>query len=293
MDQATELRHLVADFHSERRAAAARLRLIVVAGGKGGVGTTSVAVCLAQSLNHLGARVALVDADFGRADVAKWFDVHSRHGILDVLGGQRDVGDIVVETPCGIRLVPGAWSQVADVAQLPRAKRHFWDMLQSLDQTSDWTVVDAGNQPSRIAAAVCPAAHGLLLVTTTDDLAVIDTYAALKNLGIERPASDPRPNIGLLVNRTLKPTISDDVHRRVAKTAHRFLGVDVEYAGHLPPGSLPTAIRANEHASTGSNHAAVIIDLAKSLITKSERIHSTATPLRPMRKRSGFSASRG
>lgn len=293
MDQATELRHLVADFHSERRAAAARLRLIVVAGGKGGVGTTSVSIGLAQSLNHLGTRVALVDADFGRADLTKWFEVQASHGILDLLDGQRELDDVAVETSGGIRLVPGAWSQAADVAQLPRAKRHFLDMLQSLDQTSDWTVVDAGNQPSRVAASICPAAHQLLLVTTADDLAVIDTYAALKNLGIERPASDHRPNISLLVNRAPDPTKAADVHHRVAQTAHRFLGINVELAGHLPPGSPPTTTSADAHASTSSDRGAVIIELAKSLITNSEKNHSTATPSRPMTKRSDSRASRG
>ena len=47
------------------------LRKIVVSAGKGGVGTTTVAVNLAVSLGRMGCRTILVDADLSGAD-ATW-----------------------------------------------------------------------------------------------------------------------------------------------------------------------------------------------------------------------------
>ena len=71
-DQADELRELV------RRAAlenswvsTAVPRLIVVSGGKGGVGTTTVAVNLAVALAAQGHRTVLVDANLNRGGVGR------------------------------------------------------------------------------------------------------------------------------------------------------------------------------------------------------------------------------
>lgn len=90
-DQAKELRQLV-------RIDGARLapqlpppRLILVAGGKGGVGTSTVALNLAVTLAQLGQRVVLVDADPAAADITARLGLLPDHGIAQVLSGWRTV----------------------------------------------------------------------------------------------------------------------------------------------------------------------------------------------------------
>ncbi|MEO7096089.1 MAG: P-loop NTPase, partial [Polyangiales bacterium] len=44
-------------------------RMVAIAGGKGGVGKSTVAANLALAIGRLGHRVALVDADLGAANL--------------------------------------------------------------------------------------------------------------------------------------------------------------------------------------------------------------------------------
>ena len=70
-DQATELRNIVSrterdDVHDSLSSP----YKIMIAGGKGGVGVTTLAVNLAVSLSEQGARIVLIDANLFRGDVA-------------------------------------------------------------------------------------------------------------------------------------------------------------------------------------------------------------------------------
>ena len=67
-------------------------RIIAVAGGKGGVGKSTIAVNLALALGRLGHRVTLVDADLGAANL------HTMLGLLNPAAGLADFLDHRVET---------------------------------------------------------------------------------------------------------------------------------------------------------------------------------------------------
>ena len=84
-------------------------RVIAVAGAKGGVGTSAVALLLAQSL--LGTRtVGLVDFDLQSGDLAAYLGVHTRRSVVDLvdIAGEMS-GRILRETsydvPGGLRLL--------------------------------------------------------------------------------------------------------------------------------------------------------------------------------------------
>ena len=80
IDQANELRELVRHAAAPRPPCAQRPAVIVVAGGKGGVGTTTLAVELALAMSRRDRRTLLVDAARG-GDAAITCGIEPRHSL--------------------------------------------------------------------------------------------------------------------------------------------------------------------------------------------------------------------
>ena len=85
-------------------------------------------------------------------------------------------------------------------------------------------------RPSRAAQWLWRAADLLLLVTTPEPTAIMDMYAAIKLLA----GSDTVPPMHLLVNKTPRPKMAEDVHARLAEACRRFLANRLASAGYVP-----------------------------------------------------------
>src|SRR5687768_16840234 len=111
IDQAFQLRALVrATAQGDAGLAFPPPQKIVVCGGKGGAGATTIAVNLSIALARLGARVVLVDADMDHADVATLCQLETRDTIADVLSARRTVHEVLIRGPAGIQILAGVWS---------------------------------------------------------------------------------------------------------------------------------------------------------------------------------------
>lgn len=136
--------------------------ILAIAGGKGGVGKSTVAMNLAASTRGL-----LVDCDLTMADLP------SDHGpdLHDVLGGAspptaavQQIGGVVA-LPCG-RSLQGA--RAADLTTLP-------EVLETLDTHYDLVIVDCPAGLRADAGLPLYAADAAILVTEPDSAAVSDT----------------------------------------------------------------------------------------------------------------------
>src|SRR3989304_8316814 len=108
-DQANDLRRLVRESRTPASAPAPlRPTLLVVAGGKGGVGTTTLAVNLAVALAQRGRRTVLVDADPDTADAAILCRLPEHHTVADVLAPRRAPAEALQPVPGGRRVLPRA-----------------------------------------------------------------------------------------------------------------------------------------------------------------------------------------
>jgi flagellar biosynthesis protein FlhG len=230
-DQASDLRELVRrDAACAPTAFSPRPKLLVVAGGKGGVGTTTIAVNLAIALTHQRHRTVLVDAAPHGGDAAMLAGADERHTLADVLRGRRTVRESLQPGAAGLQVLAGAWA----LGNLPdlsaAASQRLLAQLRELGRAVDFLVVDAGGALTCLAEPFWQAADMVLLVTTPEPASVMDTYARLK---LAAPRSGGVA-VRTLVNRAPSRSAARDVHRRLAEACRRFLGIDVSGIGYAP-----------------------------------------------------------
>lgn len=97
------------------------VQVIAVTGGKGGVGKTNVSVNLCMALADLGRRVMLMDADLGLANVDVLLGLKPQKTLADVIAGECELRDVLLQGPGGIRIVPAAFV----LCQRPRAPKRW------------------------------------------------------------------------------------------------------------------------------------------------------------------------
>jgi flagellar biosynthesis protein FlhG len=228
------------------RAARLGAKLLVISGGRPGVGATTLAVKLAEVLASEALRVVLADADLYRADVASHCDIQGGPTIGDVLQGRKSIHEALQLGQAGLQILTGAASVELQASATERAIQRLIRQLPTLGRHVDWLIVDAGNQPTELAAQLWSVAEILLLVTSPEAVAVMDTYALIKTL-LSRYAA--RRQVSLVVNQSPDAATSADVHRRIDQSCQRFLGLSIDFAGGLPPGDFRPEAGGNPGAA--------------------------------------------
>jgi flagellar biosynthesis protein FlhG len=220
-----------------------RLRTLVIASGRGGVGKSNLAANLAVALGQRGARVVLVDADLAQANLDLLLGVHPRWDLSHVLAGEKSLDEVVVAGPENVTLVPGVSNAAA--AELDDFRREL--LLRSLgtaDEGADLMIVDTGSNTDRDTLELCRAAHELLVVATPDMASFSDAYGLVKTLQKEGALSRAP---GLVVNLATTPEEADDATNRMTLFARHFLRLEVQVLGTVPYDPAVTrAVRAQE-----------------------------------------------
>jgi len=240
-DQANRLRELMRSRTGKLRPASdAAPRLLVIAGGKGGVGTTTIAVNLSIALAQDGRRTLLVDADSHRAGVAAQCGFSDGYCLSDVLSGSRTLHEAIHRGPAGIQVLPGRWAGAAETDASPRAAERLLGELKGLGQHCDVVLLDVGAAVSAAARSLWRAADEVVIVTSPDNVAVMDAYAAVKTL---LDTSD-RVRVATLINHAIDTLACHEIHDRLRRACRRFLGIDVHPLGAIPDDPLVRAAAA-------------------------------------------------
>jgi Flp pilus assembly CpaE family ATPase/DNA-binding NarL/FixJ family response regulator len=176
--------------------------LIVLYGGKGGVGKSVLAVNLACAISReTGAHVALVDLDLQFGDIGVLLNLPQSQSIADLVQeiDQMDadfIRDVMPMGPADIRVLPTAPSpELADLV----GPEHVVAILAQLRVMFDFVVVDTSSHLGDVTLAALDAATRIMLVSTLSIPAVKNAKLALR---LFETLSIPTSNITLVLNRS-------------------------------------------------------------------------------------------
>ena len=231
IDQATELRKLSFN-HSylvnEEKSAA---RLLVVSGGKGGVGTTTIAVNFAVALAASQHKVLLIETAPRQTDIATLCGLAENHHWETNSSRTTDLASKLQRGPAGLMILPAVWTNPDQpLARSTSQSHHLFQQLGQLPEQYDLLIADVGNQTNSLSCQLRAAADELVLVTTCDPIAVIDSYASLKT----KSRQETGPRVLTLINYASSPQRAAEVHQRINHACRRFLGFGSEPLGSIP-----------------------------------------------------------
>lgn len=173
--------------------------VIAVASGKGGVGKSTLSATLAMGLQHLGAKVGLLDADIYGPSVPTLFGVHQAIDMVERDGKQFM---IPIEShglkllSIGFLTAPGQ----AVVWRGPMISSAFRQFLNDVEWGElDYLIIDLppGTGDVQITLSQLAPLTGVVVVTTPQEMALTDARRAIDmfNLG-----SIAKPLIGVVEN---------------------------------------------------------------------------------------------
>lgn len=142
-----------------------------IASGKGGVGKTTTTVNLGAVFGDEGYDVAVVDADLRMPNVGEMLGLEHDRSIHDVLAGGATVDEATVEAD-RVAAVPGDRSLEAFAEADPAELR---TVIESLREDYDLVFVDTSAGLSHETAVPLGLADGVLLVTTPEEISLLDT----------------------------------------------------------------------------------------------------------------------
>ncbi|VDA99360.1 Flagellar synthesis regulator FleN [Olavius algarvensis spirochete endosymbiont] len=230
-DQAEKLRKIMEVQSSQVKAPeASGTRIIAVTSGKGGVGKTNLSINIAIAYSRLGKKVLVLDADLGLANVNVMMGVIPKHNLYHVIRKQKEMKDIIVDTPYGVQIVAGAsgFSRIANLSEDER--QHFVDDFTTLSD-ADIIIIDTSAGVGSNVLAFVGAADDAVIVTTPEPTAITDAYGIIKTMSVEIDNLDM--GIKLVVNRVSSVTEAKRVAQRVVDIAGQFLNVKLDYLGFV------------------------------------------------------------
>jgi flagellar biosynthesis protein FlhG len=172
----------------------------------------------------------LLDGDLGLANVDVLLGLTPQFTMAHVIAGERTLDEVIVDTPSGFHIVPGA-SGVARLATLSDAETlGLVRAFSALSQTFDTLIVDtpAGIAPTVLQLA--QAAQHVLLVVCDEPASLTDAYGLVKVLSRHHGVG----KFKVLANMVRGDGTGRSLFETLERVTTRFLDVTLDYVGEIP-----------------------------------------------------------
>jgi len=212
-------------------------RIIGIAGAKGGVGKTTLAINLGHALTDFGREVIIVDMDLRRPHLGLVLGYENTPKCVHTaLSGEDKILQCIYMHPCGLRIIPGDASPKTQHA--PEDSHRLYEMLVDVYDYTELIIVDTPPGADVWHHALFTGMTDLILVTTPD---IVGMHDCLRTLHESR---DSGVNVlGVVINRT-------EEHEDILSPSEIEAHLAIPVIGAIPYGKEVLEAQRHKHPVT-------------------------------------------
>lgn len=203
--------------------------VIAITSGKGGVGKSSIAVNLGISLAKAGARVCILDADTGLANINILLGLTPKAGLEHVLFGAKSIEEIMLDGPYGVKIIPGANGISECVSLHPRQQLRLTRELGRVEGEFDYLILDTAAGIADNTLDFVGSAHQSVVVITPEPTSLTDAFSLIKVMQRRRPGMVYQ----VVVNMCSNVAQAREVYHRFSTAVDKYIGVRTQNLGYL------------------------------------------------------------
>jgi flagellar biosynthesis protein FlhG len=212
-----------------------RAPFVLVTGGKGGVGKTTVCANLGVQLAGQGHSVLLVDLDLGLSNLGLFLGVQAEKTLEDALENRCSFKECIQEGPEGVHFLAGANGSETLAALGADSRQRLIAGIAELSAQYDVILGDSAAGVGTDVLHFASIADRVLVVTTPEVAALTDAYGLIKAIdefGSRSNVDIPTPE--LVVNQCSGVEEGQDIARKLRQVCERFLARTPRQAGWIP-----------------------------------------------------------
>jgi flagellar biosynthesis protein FlhG len=225
-DQAEGLRNLV---QTQGEKGTRTTRIITVTSGKGGVGKSNFTLNFALSLQSLGYKVLVFDADIGLANIDVLMGVSSTYSLYHLLKKDKTIWEIIQKGSNDLEFIAGG-SGFNDLLRLTEEELdYFAEQVMQLNGYVDFIIFDTGAGLSKETLKFILAAEEAIVVTTPEPTSITDAYAIIKMVN----SMGHDVSFKLVINRVTDAREGKQTADKISLVAKQFLNIHIPTLGFV------------------------------------------------------------
>lgn len=237
LDQAQRLRQLAAVSEGQDKA-----RIITVTSGKGGVGKSNFVVNLGITLQQMGKKVLIFDADVGMGNDDVLMGFLPKYNVFDVIFNGKEIEEVIITGPNGVKLLPGG-SGLSKIEELTNKQRESFLSKLSALKGLDYILMDTGAGINRSVLGFVACCEELIVLTTPEPTSLTDAYSLLKAINHFKIKSSAK----VVINRAIDEKEAVLTYNKYNNAASNFLKIKLEYLGSVAEDrKLVQAVRSQQ-----------------------------------------------